>query len=344
MSNYFSVTHSTLSTKALMAEILPDYDIGTPMECKFLTQGLNDTYLVKTTTEQYILRAYRTGWRSLSDIHYELEALLHLKRLNTSVSAPVLRKNGELLHTISAPEGSRTIVLFTYALGKEPAYAANEESESYQYGRSVAQIHSETDGFQSQHQRFHLDLEYLLDAPLKSIRPLLLHRPDDWEYLQSLSEKLRQDVVGIPLSSLESGFCHGDFHGGNVHIDQDDTLTFFDFDCCGYGWRAYDIAVFRWGARGRSKEQERWPHFLRGYREVRPISEADLHATLYFVAIRQFWLLGLHASNGEDLGFGFMDDQYFDWTIKFFREWEAEQTDEKQLDQASIRRHKLGYS
>jgi hypothetical protein len=41
--------------------------------------------------------------------------------------------------------------------------------------------------------------------------------------------------------------------------------------------------------------------------------------------------LRLHASNEKDLGFGFMDDQYFDWAIKFFREWEAEQTSEKQL-------------
>jgi len=326
MSNTFPVTHSILSTKALMADILPDYDIGTPMECKLLNRGLNDTYLVRTASENYILRVYRAGWRSDSDIHYELEALLHLKRLNVSVSAPVLRKDGELLRTISAPEGSRTIVLFTYALGKEPAYAANEEGESYQYGRSVAQIHAETDGFRSRYQRFHLDLEHLLDAPLKSIQPLLLHRPDDWEYLQSLSEKLRQLVVHIPLSSLESGFCHGDFHGWNAHVDQDGTLTFFDFDCCGYGWRAYDIAVFRWGARWSGKEKERWPHFLRGYREVRPINEVDVHATSYFVAIRHFWLLGLHTSNGQDWGFGWMNDQYFDQAIKFFREWEAEQT------------------
>ncbi len=28
-----------------------------------------------------------------------------------------------------------------------------------------------------------------------------------------------------------------------------------------------------------------------------------------------------------------MNDQYFDWAIKFFRDWEAEQTDERQLEQ-----------
>jgi Ser/Thr protein kinase RdoA (MazF antagonist) len=296
-----------------------------PLECRFLNLGVNDTYLVKTATGKYILRAYRAGWRTDSEIRYELEVLLHLKRQNVSVSAPVSRKDGEILQTISAPEGPRTIVLFTYAPGKEPAYKADEASESYQYGRSVAQIHAETDGFRSHHQRFHLDLAHLLDAPLRSIQPLLAHRPDDWKYLLALSEKLRQDITCIPLSDLDSGFCHGDFHGWNAHIDPDGALTFFDFDCCGYGWRAYDIAVFRWGARTREKEKERWLHFLQGYRDVRPIREADIQATPHFVAIRQFWLLGLHTSNAEDWGYGWMDDQYFDQAIKFFRDWEADQ-------------------
>jgi Ser/Thr protein kinase RdoA (MazF antagonist) len=45
---------------------------------------------------------------------------------------------------------------------------------------------------------------------------------------------------------LEVGSCHGDLHGWNAHIDQNMALTVYDFDCCGVGWRAYDIAVFRW--------------------------------------------------------------------------------------------------
>ena len=53
----FPVTHSVLSTAALMTDVLPDYDIGDPVECTFLGRGLNDTYLVKTTGDRYILRA-----------------------------------------------------------------------------------------------------------------------------------------------------------------------------------------------------------------------------------------------------------------------------------------------
>jgi Ser/Thr protein kinase RdoA (MazF antagonist) len=72
------------------------------------------------------------------------------------------------------------------------------------------------------------------------------------------------------------------------------------------------------------KEKERWPPFLHGYREERHISESDLHATSDFVALRHFWLLGLHASNSCDFGYGWMLDRYFDRAMEFFRAWEAE--------------------
>ena len=78
MEKYFPVTRSTLSVKALMIDVLPDYDIGTPLECRFLHLGLNDTYVVKTRDRQCILRVYRAGWRSVSEILYELDVLLFL--------------------------------------------------------------------------------------------------------------------------------------------------------------------------------------------------------------------------------------------------------------------------
>jgi Ser/Thr protein kinase RdoA (MazF antagonist) len=96
---------------------------------------------------------------------------------------------------------------------------------------------------------------------------------------------------------LQAGFCHGDLHGGNAHRDQAQTQTFFNFDACGMGWRAYDIAVFRWSARLRRKEQERWEAFLRGYTEERSLRTLDIQAVPFFVAIRHVWLLGIHTSN-----------------------------------------------
>lgn len=330
MRDSFPVTHSILSAKALSEAVVADYALATSTECLLFRMGLNDTYLLKTKDTPHVLRIYRRGRRSLSEIHYELEVLLHLQRAGIAVSAPVRRQDGTLVGTIIAPEGVRYMALSTYAPGKEPTYDTADDDEAYVYGKVAAQIHTATETFQSQYPRVALDLEHFIEIPLRSIQPLLAHRPEDWEYLQTLSETLRRQVMQIPLSSLEQGFCHGDFHGGNAHIQDDKTLTMFDFDCCGVGWRAYDIAVFRWGARLRKKEQEQWPAFLRGYRDERYISELDVHATPYFVALRHLWLLGLHTGNRQDWGIGWMNDAYFDDALKFLREWEAEHLGEKQ--------------
>lgn len=330
MSGSFPATRSILSAEALSEVVAADYALATPTECQYFKWGVNDTYLLKANAATCILRIYRRGWRSFPEIQYELEALLYVQRAGIAVSIPIRRHNGSLIGTITAPEGERYMVLFTYASGREPTYDAQDDDAAYLYGKAAAQIHTATKTFQSPHQRSVLDSEHLIEAPLRSIQPMLAHRPEDWRYMQTLSETLRRQVMQLPLSSLDQGFCHGDLHWGNAHIqDKTDTLTLFDFDCCGVGWRAYDIAVFRWGARIRKKERKQWTAFLRGYRDERNIHERDIQAIPYFVALRHLWLLGLHAESRQDLGIGWMNDAYFDEAIKFLREWEAEHLDKK---------------
>src|SRR5258705_1213722 len=191
MENYFPVTHSTLAITALMTDVLPDYDIGIPLECRLLHLGLNDTYLVKTRDGQYILRVYREGWRSVSEILYELDVLIFLQRENHAVSVPLSRKDGSLIHPVTPPEGIRYVVLFTYAPGKEPTYVADDEKEAYQYAQAVANIHTATEKFQSTHQRFGIDLAHLLDGPLSvvtgasaiSARAISRPPPISWPYV-----------------------------------------------------------------------------------------------------------------------------------------------------------------
>src|SRR5690349_15803609 len=171
MTSSFPVTHSTLSVHALLADILPHYPIPSPTACTFLTLGLNDTFLVTTPSSNYILRVYRAQWRALSEIYYEIEALLHLTREGISVSVPIARKDGTFVGSVMAPEGVRYLVLFTFAPGTEIAYEVEEETDSYRYGKATAKIHAATDTFHSSHQRFTLHFEHLLDRSLQSIHP-----------------------------------------------------------------------------------------------------------------------------------------------------------------------------
>jgi len=259
-----------------------------------------------------------------------------LARQGITVSTPVPPRDGTFLRELAAPEGPRSAVLFTYAPGRE---TYTEEGITQRYGRAVAAVHGATDDFSTPHQRFSLDLDHLLNQPLAAIRPFLRHRPDDWRYLEQLGERLRERAEALPLECLETGFCHGDFHGGNAHVDGE-TITFFDFDCCGHGYRAYDVAVFRWeAANSRKRAEAYWTEFLEGYTAVRPLGELDLAAVPLFVALRHVWWVGLHCGNVRDWGIGRRDDRFFDRQLRFLKRWER-----RHLKERRRRRRRSGNS
>jgi len=326
------VTHSIVATQTLMDEVGSGYRVGHPIECRLLQRGLNDTYLVRTMEERYILRLYRTAWRTPADVFYELDMLVHLRGKGLAVSTPLPRRDGTLASTLLCPEGVRLLVLFTYAQGDPPAWPQDEEF-CRAYGRAAAAIHTGLDDFASPHARFALDLHYLIDQPLHTIVPLLNGRAEDVSYLHRLADRLRT-YVGDVGPTLEYGACHGDFNSGNCSL-ADGVLTFFDFDCCGPGWRVFDLATFAWNMKLAEQPEALSDAFLSGYAECRPIAAADLAALPYFVLIRHIWLLGLHTANGQDWGFGWLDRGYMDNAMKFLRDWEAEHLDGRPAQEAA---------
>jgi len=319
MAPPFPVTYSTLSAEALAAWLEASYELGAVTACRLLHRGLNDSYLVEAARGRHVLRVYRAGWRTADEIAYEVAALEHLGRKGVAVALPVRRRGGEVVDWLPAPEGIRAAVLFTHAPGRE---LDGSSEESRRYGRAVASIHAATDDFETGHRRFALDLDHLLTRPLAAIRPFLRHRPADLDAIERLADIVRRGVAALPAGELDRGFCHGDFHGDNAHIEGD-TVTMFDFDCCGPGWRAYDIAVFRWRWGEDEAGEARWAAFLEGYRSERPIGEADLAAVPLFVVARAIWLRGLHAANTADWGRSWLNDAYWDRLLKGLREWQA---------------------
>jgi Ser/Thr protein kinase RdoA (MazF antagonist) len=312
------VAHSVISTDALVPIVYEAYNIGDIVECRFISNGLNDTYMVNTNEKKYILRIYKYNWRSKSEINFELELLNHLVSNGVPVSYPVVKKAGGYFTELLAPEGSRYAILFTYAEGTN----SNSKENCSLYGEQVAKMHVAMEDFHSSHHRFAIDLNHLLTIPLQSIRTLLSHRPEDIDYLESLSLLLQNRIRRI-ASELSWGVIHGDLHGGNVHFHEG-GLTHFDFDCAGYGWRAYDISVFLWAkVRGRQKElfkNELWSIFLESYRENSALSEPELEVVPTFVAIREIWLMGLHTGNSRIWG-AWQNDHYFNKNLQFLRDW-----------------------
>lgn len=325
MKPVFPVIASILSPEALISQVLPGFGVGEVRECKFYSGGFNHTYRVKTGDGRtYYLRAYRYPWRTLDDIQYELDVLNHLKRKGFPAAQPVPYLDGRYFCALPAPEGRRYLALFTEAPGPEISYAQEPEQTARRYGQVVARLHNALDDFSSPYPRFQLDLAHFIDQPLRHIEPFLADRPDDWAYVQQFAETLRQQLLSLPASQLEQGFCHGDLQGYHANVAADGTLTFFDFDCGGYGCRAYDLAVFLWCCRLQEAVAARWDSFLRAYRETRSISDLAVQAVPLFVCARYLWHMGAHTQNSPDWGIDFLNAEYFDTHLKRLRDAAAD--------------------
>ena len=335
-----AAAHSVPRTDALEAFIQKDYDaglLGDHVTCTFLSRGLNDTFLVRTGAarpDRYILRVYRAGWRTAAEIRYELDLLGHLHRNlppGVAVSTPIPRKDGALFRAVKAPEGTRQIALFSYAPGAPPAWAGREQIAAY--GGAVAALHNASDGFTSPHARFDVDLDYLVDAPLRSLRPRMQHRATDFTYVQRVAARLRQrlDALG---GDLTWGAGHADLQAKNAHLNTQEasrassrrtgtagTFTFFDFDCGGPTWRAFDLSWCRMEA-AQAKENGLWGAFLRGYRQRRQLSRADQLAVPWFVLAIHIWWMGLIADLGPQWGTSWFD-LYLSQQIDALRRWES---------------------
>ncbi|MFA1819843.1 phosphotransferase [Virgibacillus oceani] len=305
--NFNIKTKHTLIDEASIKELLHDYNLDKIKQCQFLTSGLNDTYYIKDARRAYIFRVYRHNWRDASGILFELDALNHLKKQKFPLSSPISKKDGSYLCEIKVPEGLRYGVLFSYANGERPIVNTDH---SFLMGKTLGKMHVQTDNFQTREDRgFEIDTAYLLDKPSSFITPVL-ETYFDKEVVKSFHDTIEKIKIELEERNLEIGFCHGDFHNHNMHI-KSKKLEIFDFDCCGIGYRAYDIAVSWWNliTNYKNDEKECWDAFLQGYLTERDLRKDDFYVLPFLTTARRIWLLGTMLENDDVWGRNWINKQ-----------------------------------
>lgn len=286
---------------------------------------MSDTYRVEQKGRRAYLKIYRHGWRSRAEIQGEVDLLRFLRQRNISVSNPIRNNVGAFIEKIDAPEGRRYAVLFSEAKGAEPKINLQNSRE---YGFVVATVHKATDSCPGSIRRPQLGIDHLAREPLKRIHPYLARRPRDLAYLTRISEELADAVTSLlPESAPEFGMCHGDLTFGNLRRDDRGRMTLFDFDCSGYGWRAYDVAVFlqargfEFSRRANANRMKQWHAFMDGYHAVRRLSSREMQAVYLFVPLRQIWQLGVHSNHLAHVGSRSMHEARFESHLGFIRNW-----------------------
>jgi Ser/Thr protein kinase RdoA (MazF antagonist) len=191
-------------------------------------------------------------------------------------------------------------VLFEEAPGGDLVFAGPDGSaRAALYGRAAAALHNAAERLANRPNRPALDRETVILRPLDRIG-----REGDSALVARIGSRLLAAIDGN--AGLTHGFAHGDLNMSNIHFTAGHA-TVIDFDCCGWGWRANELAAF---ARGVTLT--RLPGveasaliraYLQGYEAIRPIAAADRAALPAFLIVQRLWMACIHLE-GRDHRWG----------------------------------------
>ena len=309
------IARSFVAAESVAEIIAAEYDCPPPLSAKLFSKLLrtqdNDHYLVTAGDGvQYAFRIYQQGARfrrTESDYLYEIDWLNFLKSRDLPVSYPIPRKDGGYLSRLEAPEGTRYYAMFSLAYG-DPMSLKDPE-QLYTMGETMARIHVASNEFATPHARKPIDLAFLLERPLDRIgRSWTYDRVANLDLVTAAAEEARDELKGLLDKFPADGWgpIGGDFHQSSVFFDETNRPTFFNFDLCGPGWRAYDIASFLSNGNLMHAPAERAEAFFAGYFSVRPLTEEEHAAIAPFLTIRRVWLMGAFAREDGLVGHTFV--------------------------------------
>jgi len=264
---------------------------------------------------------------------YELDLLTYLKEHDLAVPEPVRRLDGQLLSEMGAatdnPSGPRTGpqadlqtgppsgshlgpqtgspapwrdgacgALFRFFEGEEHVtwYPEVKEPVVTSFGAAVAEIHQRADQFPRPYCRHHFDLQYLLGGPLQTLESILKERRgEDLSFFKDYAEHMRRQINALGKGQDIYGLIHADLHVGNILYHPENGYCILDFDQCAYGWRAYDVATFKYNIIETVPDHltdEIWRCFLEGYNRVRPLTQVELDCLPVFANGWTLWDIG----------------------------------------------------
>lgn len=289
--------YTQFNPEVVGAYIKEVYGFKNSIECRLFSSGMNDVYWVKIGGKVFYYRISTSFDNRKQDYEEEIEAILLFARHDIGIVKPVIMTNQRYVSEFITPEGTCYGILFE-ELKDNPA-TGNEKFK--RLGENLARIHQVSDEFLIALSRNELDFTALRDEPLNKLEPYLkdiFDKESDYDYLCSTSQRLVEFVQSrIKMERPYYGFCHGDLHVGNVRFNDNQPMI-FDFDCMGYGFRAYDICVYAWNelyAQHKYLQSNEWKSFLAGYEQIRKLTDAEKDCIIAFIALRQLWLMGLHA-------------------------------------------------
>jgi Ser/Thr protein kinase RdoA (MazF antagonist) len=255
------------------------------------TQETNRNDQTACKRGRYVIRIHRPGSQDTSTIQSELLWLLALRHeAGLVVPEPVPTREGALVtsaSTAGVPE-ARQCVLFRWVYGRFlRERLAPKEME--RVGAFMARLHLHAKQFVVPEGFFRKRWDYegirsvMLGTDLERSWAYLSR--DDRMILDAVSEKVQQAMNVLGEGREVFGLIHADFYERNYLFAKGEVHA-IDFDGCGWGYYLFDIGVAFSTLIERDNYLALRQAFLKGYRQVQPLSADNEAAIDTFIAAR----------------------------------------------------------
>lgn len=321
MKTTVPVLQSTITPDYLSTLIQEKYPVIGEVQCELFRAAMNHLYKVTDAQDNYVFRVYTYNWRTRLEIEEELRLLLHLKENNTPVAYPIADSSGVFIQEIEAPEGIRYGVLFSYARGTKTARFSKEAS--FAIGKGLAKVHQVTENFSIDRTTYNNTV--LLHESMQRLQKFFGRESEEIIFLQQLSNRLEAKFNEANETNLRRGVVHLDVWFDNMHIDETDAVTFFDFDFCGNGWLCLDVSYFLYQLfythPNVSEYEEKAAAFLQGYESEIIITDVEKELLPYACLSIIVYYLSIQCDRFEYWTNIFVNEDHLKRNVGVFKRW-----------------------
>jgi homoserine kinase type II len=253
-----------------LIEFVAAYDIGEVLSCKGIAEGIeNSNFIVTTTRGPYILTLYEKRVR-IEDLPFFLGLMDHAAANGIPCPVPLRTRGGETLRELA----ERPAAMVSFLPGMWPRRPTADHCR--QVGEALARFHLAAEGF-------HLKRANALGPD--AWRGLLDASGDDANRVKTgLADTLNTALDGLLDAwpgDLPKGVIHADLFPDNVFFRAEHLSGMIDFYFACNDHLAYDIAIClnAWCFEpDLSFNVTKARRFLRGYQDVRPLSDGEITA------------------------------------------------------------------
>ncbi len=291
----------------LAAKSLGSYDLPAGAGVELINLSENATYRVDGPGDtRWALRVHREGYHSHAAIASEL-AWARALREDGAVITPtaIAGRNGDIIQTIEHEEidKPRHVVLFEWESGIEPDEEQQDLRGPFEIlGEKTAQMHLQVRNWQRPDWFERLTWDF--DTSLGD-RPHWGRWRDGMGLTPEIEALFERTValIGKRLAKFGKGpdrfdLIHCDMRLANLLID-DDITKVIDFDDCGFGWLMYDCATTVSFFEHKPEVPELIDAWVRGYRKVIDLPDADVHEIRTFIMLRRLLLVAWIGSHSQ---------------------------------------------